>query len=188
VYKHESSSPPSQCILVLLTFVHFTGAALQATPETVWSIWEATMLKYNSSELGIIGVQHFSLGDGTGSGPLTHTLISRMAADARKRGWRFVTLDECLGAASISAPNGARLSNTELSADPNATTATRASISFSPQSSDRRAVVKRPAVSSGAALRTTTTMPAVTARATAAAVQYFRQRAGAVKPVPQLVT
>ena len=53
------------------------------------------MKKFKPSDLGIIGVQHFSQGVGT------HTLIPRMVADARNKGWRFVTLDECLGVTEL---------------------------------------------------------------------------------------
>jgi hypothetical protein len=63
----------------------------------VWARWEAVMKEFKPTEAGIIGVQHFSRGADT------HTLIPRMAVDARKRGWRFVTLDECLGVTKTTA-------------------------------------------------------------------------------------
>lgn len=69
----------------------------KATPKTVWARWEAVMKEFKPTEAGIIGVQHFSRGADT------HTLIPRMAVDARKRGWRFVTLDECLGVTKTTA-------------------------------------------------------------------------------------
>lgn len=68
-----------------------------AVQKKVWSHFEAAMHRFNASGLGLISDQHFGLGPGTSG------LLLRMAAYARARGWEFVTLDECLGAAPAPA-------------------------------------------------------------------------------------
>lgn len=66
-----------------------------ATQATVWKNFKRAMRMFDASDRGLISCQHFC------QGPGTNELIPRMAAVARSRGWEFVTLDECLGAAPM---------------------------------------------------------------------------------------
>lgn len=59
---------------------------------SAWSTVMTALQGFSPSEAGIIGMLHMH-----SSAEDTATLIPRMVAAARSLGWRFVTLDECLG-------------------------------------------------------------------------------------------
>ena len=71
-----------------------------ANRTTVWDAFLRAMARFRPDREGIISVQHFSVRDSV-------DLIPDMVREARRLGWRIVSLDECLGAAGAEGAAGA---------------------------------------------------------------------------------
>ena len=65
----------------------------KANHSTIWAGFMYAMNTFKPQKHGLVTVQHFV----NTSGQTSSDLIPRMAEEARLRGWRFVTLDDCLG-------------------------------------------------------------------------------------------